>query len=68
VSVRLQSQGLAAERLRHFAVSSTDHRTHAEQHPAIAGSVRRRDVRARPKSHFAINSPIREPDCKIEVA
>jgi transposase len=54
--------------LRYFALNGTDHRTHAEQNTAIAGYVRWRNARARPKTHFAINSPIRKPDYMINLA
>ena len=45
--------------LRYFALNGTDHRSHAEQNAAIAGYVRWRNARARPKVHFAVASPIR---------
>lgn len=54
--------------LRYFALSGTDHRSHAEQNAAIASYVRWRNARTRPKRHFAINSPIRESDYMINVA
>jgi transposase len=45
--------------LRYFALNGTDHRSHAEQNAAIAGYVRWRNTRARPKVNFATDSPIR---------
>ncbi|HEX2300601.1 MAG TPA: IS630 family transposase [Pseudonocardiaceae bacterium] len=45
--------------LRYFALNGTDHRSHAEQNRAIAGYVRWRNARARPKVNFATDSPIR---------
>lgn len=54
--------------LRYFALAGTDHRSHTEQNAAIATYVRWRNTRAQPKQHFAINSPIRNPDYKINVA
>jgi transposase len=45
--------------LRYFALGGTDHRSHAEQNAAIAGYVRWRNPRARPKVNFATDSPIR---------
>ena len=45
--------------LRYFALNGTDHRSHAEQNRAIAGYVRWRIARARPKVNFATDSPIR---------
>ena len=45
--------------LRYFALNGTDHRSHTEQNAAIAGYVRWRNARARPKVNFAVNSPIR---------
>jgi hypothetical protein len=45
--------------LRYFALNGTDHRSHAEQNAAIAGYVRWHNTRAKPKVHFAVNSPIR---------
>jgi len=41
------------------ALNGTDYRSHGEQNSAIAGYVRWRNARARPKVNFAINSPIR---------
>jgi transposase len=54
--------------LRYFALAGTDHRSHTEQNAAIAAYIRWRNARARPKTHFAINSPIRKPDYMINVA
>jgi hypothetical protein len=45
--------------LHYFAPGGTDHRSHAEQNAAIAAYVRWRNVRAKPKTHFAVGSPIR---------
>jgi transposase len=45
--------------LRYFALNGTDHRSHTEQNAAIAGYVRWRNARARPKVNFAVNSSIR---------
>jgi transposase len=45
--------------LRYFALNGTDHRSHTEQNAAIAGYVPWRNTRARPKVHFATDSPIR---------
>lgn len=45
--------------LRYFALNGTDHRSHADQNAAIAGYVRHRNSRARPKTNFAQSSPIR---------
>lgn len=47
--------------LRYFALNGTDHRSHTEQNRVIAGYVHWRNARARPKRHFAINSPIHNP-------
>jgi transposase len=53
---------------RYFALAGTDHHSHAEQNAAIGAYVRWRNARARPKRHFAINSPIRQPDYMNNVA
>ncbi|GAA2698627.1 MULTISPECIES: IS630 family transposase [Actinosynnema] len=45
--------------LRYFALNGTDHLTHAEQNAAIAAYIRWRNARARPKTGFATDSPIR---------
>lgn len=45
--------------LRYFTLNGTDHRTHAEQNATIAAYIRRRNARARPKTGFAADSPIR---------
>jgi transposase len=45
--------------LRYFALNGTDHRGHAEQNAAIAACIRWRNARARPKTGFATDSPIR---------
>lgn len=45
--------------LRYFALSGTDHRSHAEQAEAIAGYMRWRNARAQPKRDFAPDSVIR---------
>jgi hypothetical protein len=45
--------------LRYFALSGTDHRSHAEQGEAIAGYMRWRNARAQPKRAFAPDSVIR---------
>uniref|UniRef100_UPI000E284AA5 IS630 family transposase n=1 Tax=Kutzneria buriramensis TaxID=1045776 RepID=UPI000E284AA5 len=45
--------------LRYFALNGTDHRSHVEQNAAIAAYVRWRNARARPKTGFATDSPIR---------
>jgi transposase len=45
--------------LRYFALNGTDHRSHAEQNATIAAYIRRRNARARPKTGFATDSPIR---------
>jgi hypothetical protein len=55
--------------LRYFAFNDTDHRTHAEQGEAIAGYIRWRNARAKPKRDFAPGSVIRTwADYKINVA
>jgi transposase len=54
--------------LRYFALAGTDHQSHAEQNAAIGGYIRWRNARARPKRHFAANSPIRRPDYMNNVA
>ena len=45
--------------LRYFALSGTDHTSHAEQAAAIAGYIRWRNARAEPKRDFAPDSVIR---------
>jgi transposase len=45
--------------LRYFALNGTDHRSHAEQNGAIAAFIRWRNARAKPKTGFATDSPIR---------
>ncbi|WP_232668825.1 hypothetical protein [Pseudonocardia sp. TRM90224] len=45
--------------LRYFALNGTDHRSHDEQNTAIAAYVRWRNTRAKPKTSFAVDSPIR---------
>ncbi|MFF3264743.1 transposase [Streptomyces sp. NPDC002932] len=45
--------------LRYFALNGTDHRSHGEQHAAIAAHIRWRNARAEPKTAFAPESPIR---------
>jgi hypothetical protein len=45
--------------LRYVALNGTDHRSHAGQNAAIAACIRWRDARARPKTGFATDSPIR---------
>ncbi|QYN38212.1 hypothetical protein K1T35_13845 [Pseudonocardia sp. DSM 110487] len=40
-------------------MNGTDHGSHDEQNSAIAAYVRWRNARARPKSNFAVGSPIR---------
>jgi hypothetical protein len=45
--------------LRNFALNGTDHRSHEEQNAAIAAYVRWRNARAKPKTNFAVGSPIR---------
>lgn len=47
--------------LRYFALNGSDYRSHEEQNAAIGAYLRRRNSRAQPKTHFAINSKIR-PD------
>lgn len=47
--------------LRYFALNGSDYRSHAEQNAAIGAYLRRRNSKAQPKTHFAINSKIR-PD------
>ena len=54
--------------LRYFALAGTDHRSHDEQNAAIRDYIRWHNQRARPKHDFAINSKIRQPDYKINVA
>jgi hypothetical protein len=55
--------------LCYVALNGTDHRSHAEQNAAIAGYVRWRNARARPKVNFAVNSPIRTwTDHPVKVA
>jgi transposase len=55
--------------LRYFALNGTDHRSHAEQAQAIAGYVRWRNERARPKRNFAPDSVIRTwTDYQVNVA
>ena len=45
--------------LRHFTLSGTDHRSHAQQGDAIARYMRWRNARAEPKRNFAADSVIR---------
>ncbi|MFI6802807.1 transposase [Streptosporangium canum] len=45
--------------LRYYALNGTDHRSHDEQNAAIGAYVRRRNVRAQPKTNFAASSPVR---------
>jgi transposase len=45
--------------LRYFALDGTDHRSHAEQNAALAAYLRWRNTRAKPKTGFATDSPIR---------
>ncbi|MGH3470319.1 MAG: IS630 family transposase [Thermocrispum sp.] len=45
--------------LRYFTLNGADYATHAEQNAAIRGYIRWRNLRARPKRHFAIDSKIR---------
>jgi transposase len=45
--------------LRHVALHSTDHRSHAEQNAAPAAYLRWRNARVQPKTGFATDSPIR---------
>ncbi len=45
--------------LRYFALNGTDHRSHDEQNAAIGSYVRWRNARAKPKTNFAVGSPIR---------
>lgn len=47
--------------LRYFALNGSDYRSHTEQNAAIGAYLRRRNSKAQPKIHFAINSKIR-PD------
>ncbi|MGP4018811.1 IS630 family transposase [Saccharopolyspora sp. 5N708] len=54
--------------LRYFALSGTDHRSHTEQNAAIAAYIRWHNARTQPKQHFAINSPIRNLNYKINIA
>ncbi len=54
--------------LRYFALNGTDHRSHNEQDAAIGDYVRWHNRHARPKTGFAINSKIREPDYLANVA
>ncbi|MCC8249796.1 hypothetical protein [Saccharothrix luteola] len=44
---------------RYFALNGTDHHSHDEQNTAIAAYIRWRNTRARPKTGFATDSPIR---------
>ncbi|EXU62084.1 transposase [Streptomyces sp. PRh5] len=46
--------------LRCFALNGTDHQTHDEQNAAIAAHIRWYNTRAKPKNHFAPESPIRQ--------
>lgn len=45
---------VAVAALGYFALSGTDHRSHAEQNAAIAAYVRRRNARAQPKVNVAV--------------
>jgi transposase len=54
--------------LRYFALNGTDHRSHNEQDTAIGDYVRWYNRRARPKTGFAINSKIRAPGYRANVA
>lgn len=54
--------------LRYFTLDGSDYPSHAAQETAIAGYVRWRNRRARPKRHFAIDSKIRRPDYLPNVA
>lgn len=45
--------------LRYFALNGTEHRSHGEQNAAINAYTRWRNSRAKPKTRFAPDSPIR---------
>jgi transposase len=45
--------------LRYFALNGTDHRSHSEQNAAIGAYIRWHNTRAKPKTNFAPDSPIR---------
>ncbi|WUK71235.1 IS630 family transposase [Kribbella sp. NBC_00359] len=54
--------------LRYFTLDGSDYPHHTAQENAIAGYVRWRNKRARPKRHFAVDSKIRRPDYLPNVA
>jgi hypothetical protein len=55
--------------LRYFALSGTDHRTHAWPGEMIAACMRWRNARAQPRRNFAPRPVIRtRTDYKINVA
>ena len=54
--------------LRYFTLDGSNHPSHTAQEHAIAGYVRWRNQRAKPKRHFAIDSKIRRPDYLPNVA
>jgi hypothetical protein len=53
--------------VRH-TLAGTDHRSHHEQDTAIGDYVRWHNRHAQPKTGFAINSKIRDPDYLANVA
>ena len=48
--------------LRYFALNNSDYPDHKTQDTAIGKYVRWRNQHAKPKTHFAISSKVREPD------
>jgi transposase len=56
------------QQLRYFTLNSSDYPSHAAQQNAIAGYIRWKNKRARPKRTFAIGSKIRQPDYLPNVA
>jgi hypothetical protein len=54
--------------VRYFALNGTDHPTHPKQDAAIGAYIRWRNHRAQPKTGYAINSKIRQPDYPFKAA
>jgi transposase len=56
------------QELRSFTLNGSDYPSHTAQEHAIAGYIRWKNKRARPKQNFAIGSKIRRPDYLPNVA
>jgi transposase len=54
--------------VRYFTLDGSDYPSHTAQETAIAGYVRWRNKRARPKRQFAVDSKIRRPNYLPNVA